>query len=103
MTSEQVLRLVKIKAEPETIKPEKIKFVSEGADKYYRFGNYEFFATRQGREGYTLSASMWYFVPDKYLLNNCFSMTLQLDYAPPTSLDNIRTRIAQIIANNPAF
>ena len=98
MTTEQVLHLIKIKENPATIQPEKIKFTTEGADKYYRFGNYEFFATRQGREGYTLSASMWYFVPDKYLLNNCFSMTLQLDYAPPTSLDNIRTRIAQIIA-----
>lgn len=82
------------------MKPPKIKFISEGADKYYRFGNYEFFATKQGREGYTLSASMWYFVPDKYLLNKCFSKTLHLEYAPPTSLDNIRTRIAQIIANN---
>lgn len=83
------------------MKPPKIKFISEGADKYYRCGNYEFFATKQGREGYTLSASVWYFVPDEYLLNKCFSKTLHLEYAPPTSLDNIRTRIAQIIANKP--
>lgn len=71
----------------------KIKFISEGADKYYRFGNYQFFVTRQGREGYTLSASVWNL--------QGISKTLQLDYAPPTSLDNIRERIAQIIANNP--
>jgi len=81
--------------------PPKIKFVSEGADKYFKFGNFEFFATKQGREGYTLTASKWFFVPDEYLLNKCFSKTLQLEYAPPTTLDNIRTRIAQIIAQNP--
>lgn len=73
--------------------PQKIKFVSEGAEKYYRFGNYQFFATKQGREGYTLSASVWNL--------KGFSKSLQLEYAPPTTLDNIRTRIAQIIAQNP--
>ena len=74
------------------MKTPKIKFVSEGADKYYRSGNYQFFATKQGREGYTLSASVWNL--------QGFSKTLQLGYAPPTSLDNIRERIAQIISNN---
>jgi hypothetical protein len=75
----------------------KIKFKSEDGYKYFTFGPYEFFATRQGKDGYTLEVHEWYHVPDEYLLNKHFSRRLNIPYEPSSNLDRIRERIIQFL------
>jgi hypothetical protein len=76
-----------------------IKFKSEDGYKYFTFGPYEFFANRQGKDGYTLEVHEWYHVPDEYLLNKHFSRRVNIAYEPSSNLDRIRERIIQFLNN----
>jgi hypothetical protein len=78
----------------------KIKFKNDERCKYFEYGNYQFFAYRQGKEGYTLNASMWYHVPDQYQTNKYCSKRVNIAYEPPCSLDKIRERIIQFLNAN---
>jgi hypothetical protein len=75
----------------------KLKFKSEDGYKYLTFGPFEFFANRQGKEGYTLEVHEWYKVPDEYQSNKHFSRRVNIAYEPPCSLDKIRERIINFL------
>jgi len=74
-----------------------IKFVSEGNDKYFRIGKYEFFVIKQGREGYTLEISEWYQAPHQYLSNNLFSRKVDLPYHESAPIKVIKEKIVNFL------
>lgn len=84
---------------PETPKAHtmKIKFKSEDGYKSYICDNYEFFATKQGRDGYTLAVYEWYTIEDDYQANRYGSRRVQIPYEAPCSLDRVRERIANFL------
>jgi hypothetical protein len=77
-----------------------IKFITEGADKYFRFDKYEFFAYKQGRDGYSLEVHEFFHVADKYQLNKYCSRKVHIPYEPECNLKAIRERIIQFINQN---
>jgi hypothetical protein len=74
-----------------------IKFKNEEGCKYFTFGPFEFFANRQGKEGYTLEVHEWYKVPDEYQSNKHFSRRVNIPYQPAANLDTIRERIINFL------
>jgi hypothetical protein len=74
-----------------------IQFKNEDGCKFYQHGNYQFFANRQGADGYTLEVAEFYHVPDKYISNRYCLRDLPTTYEAPSNLDRIRERIIEII------
>jgi len=75
----------------------KIKFESEDGYKLFKHGMYEFYATKRGRDGYSLEVYEWYRVEDKYLANLHRSKRVSIPYEAPCNIDRIRQRIIEII------
>jgi hypothetical protein len=71
----------------------KIKMQSEDGYKMYRHGQFEFFATRQGRDGYSLEVYEYVPVADKYMANRYTSRRVQITYEPPCNIERIKERI----------
>ena len=74
-----------------------IKFKNEEGCKYFTYGPYEFFANRQGKDGYTLEVHEWYHVPDEYLANKHFSRRVTIPYEAPSNIDRMRERIINFL------
>jgi hypothetical protein len=79
----------------------KIKFVSEGSDKYFKCGKYEFFVIRQGREGYALEVAEWYPLTDEYQVNKCFSRKVNIPYHQSAPIKDIKEKILTFLNQNP--
>jgi len=73
-----------------------ITFESYDGCKYYRHGNYEFFACRQG-SGYSLEIDEWYHVDDAYQVNKQFTRRVSIPYESPSNLSRIRERITEFL------
>ena len=78
----------------------KIKFTNETGCKYFKYGNLEFFANGNNKDGYTLEVSEFYHVPHEYILNKYCSRDYKtnFDYMP-VNIDTIRKQILETIAN----
>lgn len=76
-----------------------IKFKSQEGCKYVAIGKYQFFANKQGRDGYSLEIAEWYHVPDKYIMNKCFSRNVDegIPYEAPCNIARIRERITNFL------
>jgi hypothetical protein len=77
-----------------------IKFTNEEGCKYFAHDSYQFFANRQGRDGYTLQIYEYYHVPDAHQINRYCSRRVQIPYEPASDLKAIRERIIQFINQN---
>lgn len=76
-----------------------IKFKSEDGYKSFICDNYEFYATKQGRDGYSLEVWEWYHVEDKYQANKYMSRRVQIIYEPPCNIERIKERINSFFMN----
>ena len=77
-----------------------VKFTNEEGCKYFAHGPYEFFANRQGKDGYTLEIYEYYHVLDTYQANRYCSRRVQIPYEPTSPLNVIKERIIHFINQN---
>lgn len=73
-----------------------ITFESYDGCKYFRHGNNEFFACRQGN-GYSLEICEWYRVEDAYQVNRQCTRRVSIPWESPSNLARIRERITEFL------
>jgi hypothetical protein len=81
------------------LEKQEIKFHQEDGYKMYRNGNMEFFAVKQGNEGYTLEVYEYVHVAHEYMLNRFISNIVRIPYEAPCKIDRIKERIIELINN----